>query len=70
MGRQEGEISAREAAPLLGLTSEETVLSYYRAGRIEGREEPRGVMGRKRIWLSQASVEALAQKTPSAGKSR
>jgi hypothetical protein len=62
MGRQADELTAREAAPLLGLTSEEAVLNYYRAGRIEGREEPRGVMGRKRIWLNKASVEALAAK--------
>ncbi len=65
MGRETGEISAREAAPLLGLTSQEAVLNYFRAGKIEGREEARGVMGRKRVWLKRESVERLAKGSPS-----
>ena len=62
MGQQEGEISVKDAATILRLASVVSVLDYYRAGRIQGREEPRGVMGRKRIWLDRASVERLAQK--------
>jgi hypothetical protein len=62
MGQREGEMTAKEAAALLGLTTIQAVLNYYHAGKIEGREEPRGVMGRKRIWLNKASVEALAAK--------
>jgi hypothetical protein len=46
MGQREGEMTAKEAAALLGLTTIQAVLNYYHAGKIEGREEPRGVMGR------------------------
>jgi hypothetical protein len=60
MGQQPDEISVKEAAAILGLGNVVSVLEYYRAGRIQGREEARGVLGRKRIWLKRESVEQLA----------
>jgi len=57
---EQDEVSVREAAELLRCSTA-TVRNYYHAGRIAGREEPRGVLGAVRLWLRRESVEALAE---------
>lgn len=57
MGKQADEVSAREAADILG-ASVETVYHYARTGRLAARIEPRALAGR-RLWFKRAEVEAL-----------
>lgn len=64
MGKQDDEISAAEAAALLGVTTEETVHNYRRRGWLPARGERRGL--RMRYWFDRAEVEALAQRLSAA----
>jgi hypothetical protein len=61
MGREPGEISAREAAEILRVQRIASVFDYERRGLLTARVEPRGVLGRVRKWFRREDVERLAR---------
>lgn len=63
MGNQEGEISAKEAAAMLGLKKPKSIYDYEARGLLTARIEPRGVFGRVRKWYRREDVERLKEGT-------
>lgn len=65
--KQPDELTAAEAAALLGYKTRESVIKLWRTGHIAGREERVGVLGRTRIYLRREDVEALRAKIEGPG---
>lgn len=53
--KEPGELTAEEAAPLLGVKTAETVMQYHRRGWLEGRSEWAGLV--KRYYFTQAAID-------------
>lgn len=52
--KEQGELTADEVAPLLGVRNPESVMQYYRRGWLEGRWEWAGM--KKRYYFTQDAV--------------
>jgi hypothetical protein len=59
--KQADELTANEAAALLGYKSANSVMGLWRAERLAGREEPVGIFGRRRVYFKREDVERLAR---------
>lgn len=67
MSESADELTAKEAAQLLGV-GRDTILRYYQRGLLPGRGIPLGL--RTRYWFKRADVEALKARLAHARKDR
>lgn len=58
--KEPGELTAEEAAPLLGVKTPETVMQYYRRGWLEGRSEWAGLT--KRYFFTQPGIDRCLER--------
>jgi hypothetical protein len=58
--KEPGELTAEEAAPLLGVRSPETVIAYHQRGLLEGRSEWAGLV--RRYYFTQAGIDRCLER--------